>query len=409
MNSIGRKIIIGVAIGCLAAGFGGGYWYHQYHTVYTDVVIHEIGNQGAGKPASVDFGLFWQAWNTLQEKYVDKNKIDAKKALYGAISGMVNSIGDPYTVFFEPVTAKQFKDQIKGEFGGVGMEIGKRNDVLTVIAPIKDSPAMRAGVLAGDTILKINSTTTEGMSVEQAVSLIRGPNGTKVTLTMSRNNTNRVVELIRDTIKIPAVSWKLLDGHIAYMEIFSFSENVDREFENAAQEILKSKADRLIIDLRNNPGGLLDSAVNLAGWFLDRGSIVTTEKFGNGLQNDFRASGSAELKHYPTVFLINGGSASASEILAGAVHDNRGIKLIGQKSYGKGSVQELQGFSDGSSLKVTVAKWLTPSGISISEKGIEADIPVAIDDKQLQAGKLEFGIPGKDPQLDKAVETIKGL
>ena len=371
----------------------------------------QVINRGAGKPQNVDFGLFWQVWDMLQSKYVDRTALDARELLYGAISGMVNSVGDPYTAFFEPVTSKKFQEDIAGSFGGVGMEIGQRNDVLTIIAPLKDTPASRAGLRAGDQILKINGKSTEGLTVEEAVSQIRGRQGTKVTLTiLSAGETqSRDVVLIRDIIKVSAVDLKFLNDHVAYVTISMFNQNVDGEFENAVQQILNSKADRLIIDLRNNPGGLMDSAVNLAGWFLDKRSLVTIEDFGTGQRSEFRTTGEAELKKYPTVILINGGSASASEILAGALHDNRGIKLIGEKSFGKGSVQELINFSDSSSLKVTIAKWLTPSGISISDKGIQADIAVPVESKDIQSGKIVIGEQGKDPQLDKAIEVVNDL
>ena len=192
------------------------------------------------------------------------------------------------------------------------------------------------------------------------------------------------------------------------MQIYSFNQTVDSEFKKASEEILKSNANALIIDLRNNPGGLLDSAINLAGWFLDKNQIVVSEVFRDGTKNEFRSDGNASLKKYPTIILMNGGSASASEILAGALHDNRNIKIVGEKSFGKGSVQELQNYGDGSSLKVTIAKWLTPAGISISDKGIEADIEIKFKEEDLkEEGKIEIGTPGKDAQLDKALEIVK--
>lgn len=373
--------------------------------------IRELVSRESGKPSTVDFGLFWDVWDALNEKYVDKGKIDTQKLVYGAIQGMVNSVGDPYTVFFQPATSKKFRDEISGSFGGVGMEISKRNNVLTVVAPLKDTPAFKAGIKAGDRILKIGAKPTADLSVEEAVDLIRGPRGTTVTITIApaSSNTTKDITMTRENIKVPAVDWKLIDGHVAYISIYEFSQNVDSEFKKAVQEALAAKADRIVIDLRNNPGGLLDSAVNLSGWFLDKNSLVTTEDFANGTKNEFRTSGDGQLKKYPTVVLINGGSASASEILSGALRDNRGIKLIGEKSFGKGSVQELQNFSDGSSLKVTIAKWLTPHGISISEKGINPDIEVKLDPKAIEAEEVTIGEPGKDPQLDKALEVVKGL
>ena len=374
-------------------------------------VVKNLINKDQEKPENVDFSLFWKVYNDLNAKYVDKGKVDPQKILYGAISGLVNSVGDPYTVFFEPVTSKKFQEEISGSFGGIGIEIGKRNNILTVISPIKDTPAFKAGIKAGDKILKIDTKPTANLAIEEAVNMIRGKKGTKVTLTIqTETNPTRDVELIRDAIKIPTIEWKLIEQgnkKIAYMQIYSFNQTVDSEFKKASEEILKSGATGFIVDLRNNPGGLLDSAINLAGWFLDKNKVVVNEAFGNGTKNEFRSDGNAALKQYPTVVLMNGGSASASEILAGALHDNRNIKIVGEKSFGKGSVQELQNYGDGSSLKVTIAKWLTPNGISISEKGIEADIEVKFKEEDLkEEGKIEIGTPGKDAQLDKAIEIL---
>lgn len=396
----------------LALGFTGGFWFQNLGTANSLNTVKTLINKEQGKPESVDFSLFWKVYGDLSAKYVDQGKIDPQKVLYGAIGGLVNSIGDPYTVFFEPVTSKKFQEEISGSFGGVGMEIGKRNNILTVISPIKDTPAFKAGIKTGDKVLKIDGKLTNNLSVEEAVNLIRGKKGTKVILTIqTETSAPRDVELVRDAIKIPTIDWRLIEQgnkKVAYMQIYSFNQTVDSEFKKASEEILKSNATSLIIDLRNNPGGLLDSAINLSGWFLDKNKVVVSEAFGNGIKNEFRSNGNSALKKYPTVILMNGGSASASEILAGALHDNRNIKIVGEKSFGKGSVQELQNYGDGSSLKVTIAKWLTPNGISISEKGIEADIEVKFNEDDLkEEGKIEIGTPGKDAQLDKALEILK--
>lgn len=402
-------LIIGIIIS-LALGFMGGFLFKDIKNGDSLTTVKKIVNIDKDKPEEVDFSLFWKVYNDLSAKYVDKDKVDPQKILYGAIGGLVNSVGDPYTVFFEPVTSKKFQEEISGSFGGVGIEIGKRNNLLTVIAPIKDTPAFKAGIKAGDKIIKIDGKPSGDLAIEEAVNLIRGKKGTKVVLTI-QNSTTKDVELIRDAIKIPTIEWELIEKDnkkIAYMQIYSFNQTVDLEFKKASEEILKSNADRLIIDLRNNPGGLLDSAINLAGWFLDKNQVVVSEVFSDGTKNEFRSNGNGLLKKYPTVILMNSGSASASEILAGALHDNRNIKIVGEKSFGKGSVQELEKYSDGSSLKVTVAKWLTPAGISISEKGIEADIEIKFNEEDLkEEGKIEIGTPGKDAQLDKAIEIIR--
>jgi len=405
-----RQILIISIIVSLALGFMGGFLFKDIGSGNTVTALKNLINLNKGQPENVDFSLFWKIYSDLSAKYVDKGKIDAQEILYGAIDGMVNSVGDPYTVFFEPATSKKFQEEISGSFGGVGIEIGKRNNVLTVIAPIKDTPAFKAGIQAGDKIIKIDGKSTLDMSIEEAVTLIRGKPGTKVVLTI-QNGTTRDVEIIRAVIKAPTIDWKLIEqgtDKIAYMRIYSFNQIVDSEFKKASEEILQSGANGLIIDLRNNPGGLLDSAINLAGWFLDRNKVVVIELFGDGTRNEFRSDGNSSLKKYPTIILMNGGSASASEILAGALHDNRGIKIVGEKSFGKGSVQELQKYGDGSSLKVTIAKWLTPAGTSISEKGIEADVKVEISEKDFkEEGKIEIGTPSKDPQLDKALEIVR--
>lgn len=406
-----RIVLIIVILVSLAAGFAGGVFITKDKSTDTLDLFKRVINQDVGKPNNLDFGLFWEVWNSVQEKYVDKNKLDAQKMLYGAISGMIESIGDPYTVFLEPTTSKKFEEEISGAFGGIGIEIGKRNGILTVISPIKDTPAYRAGLKAGDKIIKIDSKSTANMSIEEAVNTIRGKKGTKVTLTIATDGSDpKDVTMVRDTIKIPTVEWKMVEkdgSKIAYLGIYAFNQNIDSGFKKAVGEILKSDAEKLIVDLRNNPGGLLDSAINLAGWFIDKNEVVVIEEFGNGTKNEFRADGNAALKHYPTLILINKGSASASEILAGAVHDNRKVKLVGEKTFGKGSVQELQKFDNGSSLKVTIAKWLTPAGTSISDKGIEADIKIEIPEQDIKDGKIEIGEPGKDPQLDKAIELLK--
>lgn len=405
-----RLLFIGAIIGAAAIGFSGGFLFFKHDGAQgQDEIVRTVINRDLGADSAVDFSLFWQVWDKLNEKYVDQSKLDAKKLVYGAISGMVNATGDPYTNFFEPVTSKKFQEEVSGEFSGVGMEIGKRNDIITVIAPIKDSPAIRAGIRSNDLILKIDGKSTEGMSTEEAVNLIRGKKGTSVTITIAREGQAEplIFTLVRDTIKVPAVDWKMIDGHIAYVQIYSFSANVDDEFIKAAQELTTAKADRLIIDLRGNPGGLLDSSVNIAGWLVPAGSVVVQEQFGNGLTDQLRAQGNARLAKIPTVVLIDGGSASAAEILAGALHDLRDLPLIGQKSFGKGSVQTLESFYNGSSLKVTIAKWLTPNGVSISETGIAPTVELKIDPKEFEKNGWVIGEPGKDPQLDKALQIIK--
>ena len=360
-------------------------------------------NRDTGKPGDVDFSAFWEVWGLLQNNYVDKDKLKTQNLVNGAIDGLVNSLGDPYTVFFPPKESKAFEEQIKGAFGGVGIEIGLRDSIITVIAPIKDTPAERAGLQAGDKIVKIDDKTTEGMKVDEAVGLIRGTKGTSVTLTVARPSfaEPRPFKLVRDTIKIPAVAWKMIDENIAHLQVYVFNQNVDSEFKKAAVEITNSGAQKIILDLRNNPGGLLDSAVNLASYFLDAGQTVTIEREGNGKEEVFRTDNNGLLKRYPVVILLNKGSASASEILAGALRDNRNVTIVGETSFGKGSVQNIFDVSGKASLKITFAKWFTPNGTSINENGIAPNIEVKNTDEDFEKDL--------DPQLDKAKEIIKNL
>jgi len=396
-----KRFILIIAVIALAAGFAGGFYYRDYRT--PEPGLNNLINKDARQPDGVDFSFFWNVWELLHDRYVDRDKLNTQELVYGAINGLVNAAGDPYTVFLKPKESEEFAQQINGSFGGIGIEIGLRKNILTVIAPIKDTPAARAGLLAGDKILKIGDKSTESMKVEEAVSLIRGPKGTKVTLTITRDGLEKTKEvtMIRDTIKIPAVDWKILDENTAYIEMFVFNKNVDEEFKKAAEEIVKSKVNKIILDLRNNPGGLLDSAVNIAGYFLDANKVVTIEKFGDGKQNEFQTQPNGLLKNYPLIVLINKGSASASEILAGALKDNRGVLVVGETSFGKGSVQEVDELPKKASVKITVARWFTPKNVSINENGIKPDVEVKISEEDTQNEK--------DPQLDKARELIKNL
>lgn len=396
-----KRFILIITVIALTVGFLGGFYYRNYRIPVP--ALTDLIGKDAGQTNDVDFSLFWNVWDLLHNRFVDRDKLNTQNLVYGAIDGMVKAAGDPYTVFLKPKESEEFAQQISGSFGGIGIEIGLRMNILTVIAPIKNTPATRAGLLAGDKILKIGDKSAEGMKIEEAVSLIRGPKGTKITLTITSDGLEKTkdVTIIRDIIKIPAVDWKMFDEDVAYIEMFVFNKNVDEEFKNAAKEIIKSKANKIILDLRNNPGGLLDSAVNISGYFLDTGKVVTIEKFGNGKQNEFRTKPNGLLKNYPLIVLINKGSASASEIMAGALKDNRGIIIVGETSFGKGSVQEVAELAKKASLKITIAKWLTPKGISINENGIIPDVEVIKSEEDIQNEK--------DTQLDKARELIKAL
>jgi carboxyl-terminal processing protease len=355
-------------------------------------------------PEEVDFSLLWEAWHKLEREYVNPEKFDHEKMVQGAISGMVKSLDDPYTLFFSPEETQKFLEDIGGSFEGVGMEIGIRKGQLQVIAPLEGTPAQKAGLRAGDKILKIDDTLTMDITIEEAVTLIRGPKGTEVTLTVLRDDWDSTKEfkIRRDVIEIPSMEWEMKENNIAYIRLYHFSERSHLDFQEIALEVLNSSADRIILDLRNNPGGYLERAQNIAGWFIKRDQIVVIEDFGHGQEQEiYKAKGSAGLIDYPVVILINQGSASASEILASALRDNRSIQIVGETSFGKGSVQKLEELSDGSSLKVTVANWLTPNGNLITDKGLEPDFQTEITEEDFNQER--------DPQLDKAIEIIKEI
>lgn len=353
-------------------------------------------------PQDLNFSLFWETYQKLRDKYVDPKKIIEQEVVYGAISGMVKSLGDPYTIFLDPEDTEKFLDDISGSFEGVGMEVGIKNNYLQVIAPLEGTPAQRAGLRAGDRILEIDGMLTTNLSLNEVVSMIRGPKGTKVALTIFREGWEvaKSIEVERGVIEIPSLRWEITEGNIAYIRLYHFTEKASLDFNQAAVKILASSADRIILDLRNNPGGYLEVAKSIAGFFLERGEVVVIEDLGEE-RKEHRAQGNSVFLDYPIVVLINKGSASGSEILAGALRDNRGIGLIGENSFGKGSVQQLEILSKGSSLKVTVAHWLTPKGETISEIGLRPDITVEVSDEDREANR--------DPQLEKAIEVIKEL
>ena len=354
---------------------------------------------------NVDFSLFWDAYEKLHQNFIEPDKINDQDIIYGAISGMTKSLGDPYTDFFDPEQAKMFKQDLLGSFEGIGIEVGIKKEKLTIVSPLKDTPGEKAGLKPGDQIIGINGKSTYDMSIDQAVNIIRGKKGTKVVLTIFRDGWNdaRDIEVIRGTIKVDAVKWELKENSVAYIQIRQFDQSLPTDFKKIAFDILKSPAQKIILDLRNNPGGYLEVSQDIAGWFLKSGEIVAIQDFGKSKnKKEYKTNGSASFVDYPVVVLINKGSASASEILAGALRDNKKIKLIGEKSFGKGYVQEAITLRDGKSfLKITISKWLTPNGDSISEVGLNPDVVVEITNDDFENNK--------DPQLEKALEIVKNL
>lgn len=403
MNQNTKYLIIAVLI------FALGYFAPGNHTF----VLSRSNNLNLAKGSSditakADINDFWKVWNTVDEKYIDSTKINNDNKIYGAIKGMVASIGDPYTVFFPPSESKLFSETIKGEFGGIGAEIGVKDDIVTVIAPLKDSPAYKAGLKSGDKILKINDTSTENMTTEEAVHLIRGKIGTVVSLSIYRvgEKEQQVIKVTRGIIKIPIIDTKSIEDKKTFViSFYSFSENSANLFNDALNKFKASGYKKLIIDLRGNPGGYLDSAVDIAGHFIKDGEKIVSENFGkNGNEIVHRSvKNSNFISDTEILVLVDNGSASASEILAGALQDYKIAKIVGGQTYGKGSVQELLDMGNGTTLKVTVAKWFTPNGNSISEKGITPDVEIKLTDAEKADSYKD---PTKDITLDKALNLF---
>lgn len=393
-----NKVRVGVLLLLIALVCGGGgYWLGM-----------KSGKVAVtGKEAQVDVGLMNEVLESIKKSYLKPEDIDSKKMSYGVAEGMVASLGDPYTAFYPPVNNVRSKEDLKGEFGGVGIQLGFVEKTLAVMSPIKDSPAMKAGVKAGDLILKIRdekkklNKDTSGISLEDAVDMIRGEKGSTVFLTTYREGSKETKEiaLVRDTINVPSTELEWVGGgKIALIRVNKFGEKTLPEWEEIVSEVQKNGGKGVVLDLRNNPGGYLERAIDLASEFVPDGVIVS--------QRDRQSTQSYKVMRrgnfigMPVVVLINKGSASAAEILAGALKERLGVKLIGEKSFGKGTVQEVQELSGGAGLHITIAEWLLPSGKNIHHNGLDPDVEVKFvtDEKNSKA----------DNQLDKAVEVLKG-
>jgi carboxyl-terminal processing protease len=351
---------------------------------------------------TVDFALFWSVWGLLKDKYVDSAQLDAKKLLYGAIRGMMQATGDPYTTFFDPEENKKFNEEISGNFEGIGAELGVKNGILTVIAPLQGTPADQAGLRAGDKIIKIDGEAAGDMNIEDAVSHIRGPKDTAVVLTIFREGSKdtQEISITRNIINVKSVKLTFKEGGIAEIEITKFGDDTESGFSQAIAKVSASQTKGLIIDLRNNPGGYLDSAVTIASKLLPKGKIVVIEEDASSRQDKLYTRGGDVASELETVVLINEGSASASEILAGALKENRtNITLIGKKSFGKGSVQEFIKTAQGTAAKITVAHWLTPNGNQINELGIKPDLEVELTNEDYTSNR--------DPQMEAAIKKLQ--
>jgi carboxyl-terminal processing protease len=400
-----------VIIVCLGLTFWGGVYFGlKSSTICADCFGEKLPNQ-YGKVTNqqgeipnylrrdVDFNIFWDAWKILKEKYVEKDVPDVN-LFYGTMSGLVAGLGDPYTNFFNPDDNKKFNQELAGNFEGIGAEIAVKKGQLLVTKPLPATPAEKAGLKSGDQILSIDGQSTQGMTTNEAVYKIRGPQGSQVTLEIFREGFDKPQNfyIIRDKIDVKSVTWTM-KNNFAYIELVHFNGDTISEFNNIIQEILVKNPQGIILDLRDNPGGYLDMAVEVASEWVEDGPIVI-ETGREGKIDEFSAQGTARLAKFKTVVLINGLSASASEIVAGALQDYGLATIIGEKTFGKGSVQDIQQLKDGSAIKITVAKWLTPKGRSINEQGIKPDIEVKLTPEDFDNNR--------DPQLDKAVELLGG-
>ncbi len=373
--------------------------------------------------SDAQFQPFWKVWRLLSEKHVAATSTDSQKRIWGAIEGLAASQGDPYTIFFPPEESAMFKSDIAGNFEGVGMEIGQKEGILTVVAPIKGSPAEKAGVKTGDKILQINDQAiTSDFSVDKAVKLIRGPKGTTVKIIFVRPGVTTPIEktIARDVIDIPILQTEIKSGSgtssgtstdndtiglrkdgIYVIRLFSFTAQAPDLFRKALRTFVESGSHKLIIDLRGNPGGYLEAAWDMASWFLPTGDVIVTEDFGGKATNRvYRSKGyNIFSKDVEIVILVDAGSASASEIFAGALQEHGVAKLVGVKTFGKGSVQELIQITPDTSLKITIARWLTPKGHNLSHDGLVPDVEVKFTPKDIETKN--------DVQMNAAVDLLK--
>lgn len=393
MNYIKKFNVITLLLILLAFMAG---WQFGQHSIINKPISTQTAN--------LDFsqnGLFFQTWNLLNQEYVDKKALDPQKMYYGAIQGMVAALGDPYTVFLPPTSQKAIQEQLGGSFDGVGMELGyDKNNHLAVIAPLPGTPADKAGIKPGDLILKINNQDTSNITLPDAVTLIRGPKGSTVALQIFHNGDKQPkdVNLTRDTIMVKSVNYAQKTSpagkKVAYLQITDFGQNTNKEWDDAVSKAIADGNQAVVLDLRNNPGGYLDDAVYIGSEFISSGNIVQQQN-GQGVIQGYPVNRQGKMLTIPMVVLINGGSASAAEIVSGAIQDNKRGQLVGEQSFGKGTIQEAQDLPGGTGIHVTTAKWLTPTGRWIHHVGLTPDVKVAAGDD-----------PTKDVQLDTALTQL---
>ncbi|MEK7187394.1 MAG: S41 family peptidase [Patescibacteria group bacterium] len=404
-----RKLVKFLVLTLIVVGIGGtGYLFGLtvgQETPKTVLVQGVTGLEAGKTTAQVDFGVFWQAWDVINREYLKHDTINNQTKVYGAVRGLVQSLGDPYTQYFNPVDNNRFQQDVSGSFGGIGAELGLREDRLVVITPLKGSPASKVGLEAGDFIVSINSTSTENLQVDEAVNLIRGPENTTVTLSIYRESWGKIREISikREKISVPTLDSEILSDHILYIQLYSFNAQASQLMAKALQDSFsKEPIGGIILDLRNNPGGYLEVAVDMAGWFLPKGTLVVTEQ-GITEKEEFLARGNGSLLKVPLVVIVNQGSASAAEILAGALRDHKRAELVGEQSFGKGTIQELKSLKDGSAIKMTIAHWVLPKGQILEGNGLVPDYVV----KMPTSTTATASSTKADPQLLKAREILK--
>lgn len=400
-------VLVAVIAGYIGFLFGKQQLSWQFYNYKPAIIV----NKEPEITKEADFSMFWTVWDKLGQEYVDKKALDPKKMIEGAIAGMVSSLGDPYTVYLPPTQNKDAKADLAGEFGGVGIQLGYKNNVLAVVTPVPDTPAERAGVKAGDLILHIKDVEkkidldTDKMAIVTAVSYIRGKKGTAVSLTLAREGvkTPIVVDLIRDTIIDKSVTLKIIDEKIAHLRLSKFGDRTPAEWQEAIAKIGNMP---IVLDLRNNPGGYLEGSVYIASEFLSPGKLVVVQQAGDGSKLEHKVTRKGTLLKNKLVVLVNEGSASAAEILSGALKDHTRAKIVGVKTFGKGSVQSPEDFPDGSGVHITVARWLRPNGDWIDKKGIEPDVKIEAEKIDESKPRDTASEEQNDVQLKKAIELL---
>lgn len=347
--------------------------------------IDKISVEKEAPEDEVDLGLFWTVWKELEEKYIDESTVIPEKMVYGAIKGFVDALNDPYTVFMTAKESAEFNDSLEGTLEGIGAELTVENHNLVIVSPLRKSPAEKAGLLPGDIIFKINEKLASDMTLFDAIMSIRGKKGTTVTLTIIRENLDEPfdVSIVRDSIDIESVTVEKLDNGIVYLSVNQFNDKTNDEFGKAVSEMVLNEPKGLIVDLRYNGGGYLDIAVELLSYLLPADSKAVIIKQRGKEDEIMKTNGNPKLLNIPLVVLVNEGSASASEIMAGGIQDHKRGVIMGTKTFGKGTVQEVSSFSDGSSIRLTIAKWFTPNERDIDKVGLIPDVIVELTDEDI--------------------------